>query len=149
MGGNARPWNSSPALISPPRTHLIVWIHIRDTVCASSHRQIDGVVIDGALHEACDGWNACDLCGGGGGKRPVEFFREIWRHTSAARRSSLRGSAQMIRCDLLGARLTITVYYPLCLLCSPSRALAWIIIRWLLMENVYCSSQRLCFLLGS
>lgn len=47
------------------------------------------------------------------------FFREIWRHILTARHGSLKGSAQMITCDPLRAGLTITVYYPLSLVCSP------------------------------
>lgn len=96
---------------------------MRDLLGASSHRQIGFAATDGALCEVRGCRNVCDLCSGGGGKHPLDFFREIWRHISAASRgSSLRGSAQMITCDLLWAGLTITVYYPLLLLCSPSRA---------------------------
>lgn len=67
-----------PTLILPQRTRVILYIHfaelIPDIFGASSHREIDFAVIDGALCEVCGCRNVCDLCSGGGGKHPLEFF---------------------------------------------------------------------------
>lgn len=141
-GGSACPWNSSPTLILPQRTRVILYIRlaelIPDIFGACSHRDIDFAVIDGPLCEVCGCRNVCDLCSSGGRKDLLEFFpgdmdtalKEVlrWLHVTPSE---------------LAWQLLYTTLYLWCVLLEG--LLARIIIRWLLMENVYCSSWKVLF----